>query len=246
MSGSGLNRINIVIPASSSTAAAQRDESITKLIAVLGATTQFDLYKYADTNSGLGIWGYYAIGYGYVGGTVVIATVTCTGMWFPPSGSNLAATSDPGPGALYTWTAIGAPHSISTPLGGGGSVPQGNNNYYVWNIPGNSTTAVADFTAAVTAVNSSVPGTTVRQGFKYVDSVSGAWQVWWICFGAGSAEYAASSATILANNNILYMVTCAGTPHPPTGSSQPAIALMPAFTQIFTTLSAPLSFGPQR
>lgn len=243
---SGLNRISINVPGSSGTALADRDAMITQMKTAYPGTWNF--YHYGDLASGNENWLYVAVGLSIsTQGVATVCTVTCGGVGLPPSGSNLVAMNDPGFGSTFTWTAVGAPFglSASSPGGGGVSPPAGNNNYYVWRIAGNSSTAVADFTAAVTAVNSGVPGNTVRQGFKYVDSVSGAWQVWWIAYGAGSSEFAATASTILANNNILYMVTCAGTPHPPTGSPQPAVS-MPAFTQTFTTLSAPLSFGPQR
>jgi hypothetical protein len=47
-----INRVNITIPGSSSTAGAQRDEAVTKLIAA--GMTQNDCYRYTDTRSGLG------------------------------------------------------------------------------------------------------------------------------------------------------------------------------------------------
>lgn len=244
---SKLNRISVVVPGNSASAAAERDGWVAVFTAILGTPSAVVLERYNDTASGFASWGYYGKLFGLAGGEPMVCTVSCTGITHPPLGANIQFVVDPGPGTTYVWNPVGAVPSLMTSAGNGGGIspPAGNNNYYVWNIPGISPTAPADFTAAVTAVNNAVPGTTVRQGFKYVDSISGAWQVWWICFGAGSAEYAASAATILANNNILYMVTSSGTPHPPTGSSQPAVAL-PAFTQIFTSIDAPLSFGPQR
>jgi hypothetical protein len=41
------------------------------------------------------------------------------------------------------------------------------------------------------------------------------------------------------------VLTCSGSPNPPTGSSMPAVAL-PAFTQTFVTLHCPLQYGPGR
>lgn len=246
---SGLNRINISIPGSSATAAAQRDEAIARFVAVFGAN--YDLYHYGDTNSGMGTWIYYGIGYGFSGGIMTVWTVLCTGMISPPSGSDIAAMADPGAG-VYPWTAMGSPPSIRTSGGGGGGfVPAGNNNYYVWNIPGNSSTAVADFTAAVNAVSTALTGpgissTVTSKYFKYVDAVSGAWQVSFIVFGPGVGFWGTTSTdSVFPNNNILYVVTCAGTPHPPTGSQSPAVTI-PAFTQTFTSISGRLNFGPMR
>jgi hypothetical protein len=242
MAGSGLNRISIVVPGSSSGAAAERDGHI-HTFTLLGISTWLTM-RYLDTNSGLGAWGYYAVGYGITNGIVTVASVTCTGMATPPSGSNLVAMADPGVGTLYTWTAMGAPFGIRTSGdGSGGSIPQGNNNYYVWNIPGNSTTAVAYFTEAISVVSGQMPPNITQHNYKYVDAVSGAWQVWAIWVAPGLATTAA--ATSVANSNILYIVTCSGTPHPPTGSSAPAVTL-PAFTQTFVLLPAPVNFGPMR
>jgi hypothetical protein len=243
---SGLNRINIVIPGNSSTAAAQRDNAITDLLTPTGMISVSSFWRYNDLNSGWGIWGYYSYHYGYSSGIATIATVTCKGMAHPPSGSDTVGLADPGPGVLYTWSAVGWPHGLSTPMGsGGGSVPQGNNNYYVWNIPGNSSTAAADFTVAYNAVTAAMPIVASSKLLKYVDSVSGAWQVWFIVFEAGQALYGATSPNTLPNSNILYVVTCHGTPNPPTGSPIPAVTT-PLFTQTFTTITAPLSFGPMR
>lgn len=244
---SGINEISIVIPPSSSQAQVERDEAINKLTNLLGGG---DLYHYIDS-SPLGMWAYLFIVYAYVDGAVTVGTVSCSGVTHPPDGSNLLATVDPGVG-IFTWATVGALPKIrlSSGSGNGVSPPAGNNNYYVWNIPGNSPSAAADFTNAVTLIGDSLAGGIITNVIshaylKYVDSVSGAWQVSAVYFGAGSSEYAASSPVVLPNNNILYVVICSGNPHPPTGSLQPAVSI-PSFAQSFTTITAPLSFGPQR
>jgi hypothetical protein len=233
---SGLNRIDIVIPGSSSTAAAQRDQAVTRLIGLGGIG--FNFYHYSDINSGNGGWGYWAHGYGYADGVVTFATVTCTGMAVPPSGSDLVAMPDPGPGTLYTWSPCGAALSIKTGGGvlgsgsPGGSAPPQNNNYWVWNIAARSSTVVTDFT---NAINKFAQLSNNFNYYKYVDSVSGAWAV-----------YALTEQNNAAGGPPFYfMVTCNGTPKPPTGSLAPAVAL-PAFTQSFTLISCPLMFGPKR
>lgn len=240
---SGLNRIAITIPGSSSLAQAERDQAITQLKAM--GITLWDYYHYTDA-SPLDCWGYYAIGVDYTDGIMVVATVTCTGMAHPPSGSNLVAMADPGLGVLYPWASLGAPCSIRTSGDSrGGTAPTQNSGYNVWTIPANSSTAATDFTAAIAAVNANLSSFVAAKYFKYVDSVSGAWQVSAIWFAPGYSWFAAGAAVASPNDNIFYMVTCSGTPNPPTGSQQPAVTI-PAFTQTFTTLTGPLSFGPMR
>jgi hypothetical protein len=228
-----INRIAITIPGSSSSAAGQRDEEIARL-QTIGIT--FDFYRYQDVRSGLGMWGYYAYGYAFVDGICTVATVTCTGMSNPPTGSDQVAASDPGPGTTFTWNGIGAPHRVMTSDGsnGGGSAPSQNNNHWIWRIAANSGSAAADFTAAITEINARFSAAN-SQYFKYVDAVSGAWAVYaiWTYF------------TTAANAPVRIVLTCSGTPNPPTGSPQPAVAL-PAFTQTFVTLHCPLNYGPGR
>lgn len=227
------NRISINIPGSSATAAAERDEAITKLKA-LGIV--FDLYHYSDINSGNGIWGYYAVAYDYVDGLYSIAAVTCTGMTHPPSGSDLVAMPDPGPGA-FVWASLGAPFSVK--MSGDGSddivIPPQNPNYWVWPIAANAPTVVTDWNNAIQKCSQ------VANNFnyyKYVDATSGAWAVYAITEENNAA----------GGPPIFLMVTCAGTPHPPTGSMAPAVP-MPAFTVpagSFIPISCPLIFGPKR
>jgi hypothetical protein len=243
-----INRIAITIPGSSSSAAGQRDEEIGRL-AGLGIT--FDFYRYQDTRSGLGMWGYYAYGYAFNSGICTVATVTCAGMATPPTGSDQVAMADPGPGATYTWNGIGAPQSImteddsnaaaapgqnsySSASNRAAGVPPQDNNYWTWRIAANSGSAPADFTAAITEINARFSAAN-SQYFKYVDAVSGAWAVYavWTYFATN------------ANAPVRIVLTCSGSPNPPTGSSLPAVA-MPAFTQTFVTLHCPLSYGPGR
>lgn len=233
---SGLNRINITIPGSSATAAFQRDYTIGSLVAI--GITRFDLYRYIDTRSGNGAWGYYAYGYALISGIITIATVACKGMSNPPSGSNIAAMPDPGVGTTYAWTTVmGAPHNISTsdmgnaPGSSGSPAPQQNNYLWVWEIPAKSPTAPADFTAAVTKMTN-LTGANLTY-YKYVDSVSGAWAVYAVGLYGG------------AGTPLCTLVVCQGTPNPPTGSTVPAVSL-PAFTQAFTLIGAPLAITPGR
>lgn len=247
-----MNRINIVVP--SNFAAQQvinmRDEYISKLLASIGQPG--DLFHYVD-NSPLGMWSYFFSTFGFIDGIYTVASVSCSGVTTPPDGSYLAAVADPGVGTSYSslWVPVGALPSIVTSADSKGiSPPAGNNNFYVWRIPANSPAAATDFTTAVTAIGDALAGGIVTNVIshlylKYVDSISGAWQVNALYFGAGSAEYAATTPAVIPNNNIQYVVTCAGTPHPPAGSSFPAVTI-PSFAQSFTTITAPLSFGPQR
>jgi hypothetical protein len=248
----GMGRINIVVPGSSATAATERDLQIGTLAAITGFSNT-SKWRYIDSASGLGMWGYYAILYGYSNGALTVGTVTCTGMAHPPSGSDLIAMPDPGPGTTYTWSPIGAPFSISTSSdrgGGGGAAPNQNSGYNVWRIAGNASNAPADFTAAVAAVTTVLTGLVpaAPHYFKFIDGVSGIWQVSAIWFAPGYAWYNPSSSNVnltAPNSNIFYVVTCSGTANPPTGSSQPPL-LVPSFTQTFTALTSPLNFGPQR
>ena len=201
---SGLNRINVVVPGSSSNAASERDVHISRLT-VMGISDWWN-YRYVDT-SPLGIWGYYAFGYDYVDGIVTVATVTCTGMAHPPSGSNLVAMPDPGPGT-NTWASTFAPFSISTSSGdgrgGGGTRPSQNNNLWTWPIPGNSPTVVADFTAAISKMTTLITAGTVNY-YKYVDSVSGAWSVYAVGLNVDQVGSTGLPTPICT------MVTCSGT-----------------------------------
>jgi hypothetical protein len=233
---SGINRIDIPISGTSSTAASQRDQALTILIGL--GNIGFDNYHYTDTNSGNGHWGYYAIGYGYANGDLTIVTVTCTGMTNPPSGSNRAASSDPGPGSLYTWAPIGAPPVIKVGKMASGDhssmaqLPSENSNFIVWQIAGNAPTAATDFTNAILKLAQIANNFNY---YKYVDSVSGAWSV-----------YAITEQNNSAGGSPFYsMVTCHGTPKPPTGSVAPAVSI-PAFTQSFTAISCPIMLRPSR
>jgi hypothetical protein len=240
---SGLNRIAVTIPANSEFAAIERDAAITNLTAM--GITNWQHYHYSDT-SPLGLWEYFAFGTLLSSnGIVTVATVTCSGAAHPPSGSNITANPDPGIGSVYVWAVLGYPFRLSTSGvgGGGGTAPAQNSNGYVWNIAGNSSAAAADFTAAIAAVNANMPSFIINHFFKYVDSVSGAWQVSAVWFAPGTSNPAATVA--IPNSTVMYMVICSGSPNPPLGSQAPAVAL-PAFTQTFVTLTAPLSFGPMR
>lgn len=247
----GINRISIVVPSGSSAQLALvRDEKISKLSLSLGEPPG-DLWHYVD-NSPLGMWAYQYETFVFSNGILTVGTVSCSGMAHPPSGSNLLAVADPGAGS-NTWTVVGALPIIRT-SGDQGSVspPAGNNNYYVWPVSGNSPTVVADFTAAVGAIAAALAGpingnfVAVRY-FKYVDSVSGAWQFSAAFFGPGATVSGnTGSVTVSPTSNILYAVTCAGTPNPPAGSSSPAVAC-PSFAQTpIVTIGSPLNFGPQR
>jgi hypothetical protein len=242
---SGINRININIPPWSSQAATSRDEAISKLVATY--TLVGDFYKWTDVNSGWGTWTYLFIGYGYLDGIPTIATVICSGMTHPPSGSPILAAADPGVGS-NTWSAVGTLPQIGISSGGGGgwgSAPNQNSSGYVWNIPGNSSTAAADFTAAIAAVAAQMPNTNIFKNlFKYVDAISGAWQVSCVWFSPGIAPVS-GSASNWPNSNMMYVVTCSGSPNPPSGSGIQPVT-MPSFTQTFTTITGPLSFGPMR
>jgi len=247
--GSSINRLNVVIPPTA--AVSDRDETISKIALALG-NPPADSWRYVDS-SPLGMWGYLWVTYVYnASGIFTVATVSCSGVAHPNSGSNTVPVADPGPGTAYTWTTVGAFPSIMTSGMGGGSPPAGNNNYYVWNIPGNSPSAASDFTAADEAIGAAlgsqiISGVVVRRYYLYIDSVSGAWQFSGVYFGAGSLGFGSSSAAnILAANNIMYVITCSGTPHPPTGSLAPA-TILPTFTQTpYRTLGGPLNFGPMR
>jgi hypothetical protein len=243
---SGVNRIDIVVPGGSVNAGPQRDLHIQQFMAM--GLTNGTFLRYTDINSGWGTWWYYAVMMGTSNhvNVVTIGTVLCTGMLAPPSGSNIDPTGDPtlaGPFSTL-WSPVGAPISLSTPgISGGGQVPAQNSSGYLWRIPGNSTTAAADFTAAIAAINGSMPGTVVNRFFKYVDSVSGAWQVSALWFAPGQANPAGTVS--VQNSTIMYVVTCSGTPRPPSGSSIPAVSI-PGFAQTFVNITAPLSFGPTR
>jgi hypothetical protein len=239
----GINRLDIVIPLSASAQLATvRDECISKVSLALGSPPG-DLWRYVD-NSPVLAWGYQYETFVYnTNGILTVATVSLSGITHPPDGSDLLAVADPGVGT-NTWTSVGGLPIIRTSNGngGGGSLPAQNSGYNVWRIAGNSPTVVADFTAAITAVNASLsPFTTVKY-FKYVDSVSAAWQVSALWFSPGFTGIVQGN---YPNDNIFYIVTCSGCLHPQVGSAQPAVAL-PAFTQTFTSLSAPLNFSPQR
>ena len=235
-----INRINVEILATNPSLVAARDAYIQRFANLLG-TTAIDNYRYSDTSSGLGIWKYIGIVYAYsTDGVLTIATVTCSGMAHPPSGSNVVAVADPGPGTTYTWYLQTLPiitTSSDSRGGGGGSTPTLNNNIWVWNIPGNSPTAAADFTTAINKLQTDMVVSSYWNYYKYVDSVSGAWSVYAV---GGPLSNTSNVPTPLC-----CIVTCSGTPNPPTYSLQPAVSI-PSFTQTFTSIGAPLALGPSR
>jgi hypothetical protein len=241
-----VNRIDVVVPGTSANAGAQRDIHVQQFLN-MGLTNPVFL-KYNDINSGWGTWWYYIVLMGTSShvNVVTVATVTCTGMLVPPSGSNIQAASDPttaGPFAdLYA--DCGAPIALSIPVvGGSGQAPAQNSSGYVLRIPSSSSTAAADFTSGISKLGLNMPATITPFLYKYVDSVSGAWQVscvWW----APAISNPAGTVSV-PSSNIMAVVTCSGTPHPPTGSGIPGIAI-PGFAQTFVTITAPLNFGPMR
>ena len=242
-----LNRIDVVVPPWSAQAAATRDEAVNKLLNTLGVGG--DLYQYHDVNSGWGTWAYYFICYAFVDGITTVGTVFCSGMTNPPTGSNILAAADPGVGS-FPWGAVGTLPVVTTSSweGGGrgtGSVPAQNASGYVWRIPGSSSTAAADFTAAIAAIAAQMPNTNIFKNlFKYVDSVSGAWSVYCVFFSPGMALPSGAAAN-WPNSTMMYTIACSGSPHPPSGSGIPAVSI-PGFAETFVTITAPLNFGPTR
>jgi hypothetical protein len=236
MSGPGLNRIDVRVAGSSAQVLADRDKMISQAMA--GFPGAWDYYHYTDTRSGLGTWAYQAIGFSIVAGVATVATVSCSGMAIPPTGSNLAAKPDPGVGTTFAWTPVGAPLTIRTSADAqaGGSPPSQNNYLWVWKVSPNSLYPLIDFASGINSLAPLVGGATRVSCWRYIDSISGAWSV----YAIGSTIPSTPGETPM-----FIMVTCSGTPNPPSGSQYPAVAY-PPFPQAFTDLFCPFNFGPSR
>lgn len=222
-----VSKINVTVPGTSPTAGADFTIQANLLQAQFPMPPANIAYLHYSDSSPAGHWAYYVVLYSSNGGNTSVVMLSMTGTAHPASGSGKAAAADPG---LAGYTSIGAPLTISVgdSISDGGSKenPLGGAAPIRWiHVPGNSTTLAADMVSMQAMVANDIGRFGSPTYYKYVDKVTGAWvyyDIYPYVIGAGAAsppspapwEWPAMAYTI---------ITCSGTPNPPTGSPHPAV-----------------------